>query len=55
MPLVKTMVTMPAGQGYDLDPTRAQAQDLKQNQKNVEFVTSTFLEIVASSLPAFPP
>jgi hypothetical protein len=55
MPLVKTMVAMPPGHGYDLDPSRAVGQDLKQNQKNVEFVTSTFLEIVTSSLPAFPP
>lgn len=54
-PLVKTMVSLPAGHGYEVDPNKAGNQDVVQNQKNVELVAHSFLEIIASSLPALPP
>jgi neurofibromin 1 len=48
------MTAMPPGHGYDLDPAKAGEQDVVQNQKNVELVASSFLEIVSSSIPALP-
>lgn len=48
------MTSMPAGHSYELDPSRAADQDLEQNRKNVEFIASSFLEIVTSSIPALP-
>jgi neurofibromin 1 len=54
IPLVKTMSAMPRGHAYDLDPTKVSEQDLYANQRSVELVASSFLEIVSSSVPALP-
>ncbi|KAF7432844.1 Ras GTPase activating protein ira2 [Pleurotus ostreatus] len=54
IPLIKSMTSMPAGHSYELDPSRAADQDLEQNRKNVEFIASSFLEIVTSSIPTLP-
>jgi neurofibromin 1 len=48
------MVAMPPGTGYEVDPTKAKGQDIIHNQKNVEYVASTFLRLISSSLPALP-
>ena len=53
-PLLGTMVTMPAGTTYEIDPTKAMGQDVSQNQKNIEYVALNFLQIISSSLPALP-
>ena len=53
-PLLDTMVAMPPGTGYEVDPNKAMGQDIIQNQKNVEYVASTFLGLISSSLPALP-
>jgi hypothetical protein len=54
LPLVKTMLAMPPGHGYELDPTKSGDQSLSQNQENVELVASSFLEIISASVPAIP-
>ena len=48
------MVAMPPGTGYEVDPNKAIGQDIVQNQKNLEYVTSAFLGLISSSLPALP-
>jgi neurofibromin 1 len=48
------MVSMPVGTTYEIDPTKAMGQDVFQNQKNIEYVASNFLQIISSSLPALP-
>ena len=48
------MVAMPPGTGYEVDPNKAMGQDIVQNQKNLEYVASTFLGLISSSLPALP-
>ncbi|KAF8165773.1 hypothetical protein B0H34DRAFT_794124 [Crassisporium funariophilum] len=53
-PLLDTMVALPPGSSFEVDPTKAVGQDLVQNQKNVEFVASAFLQLMSSSLPALP-
>ena len=53
-PLLDTMVAMPPGTGYEVDPDKAMGQDVIQNQKNVEYVASAFLGLISSSLPALP-
>lgn len=53
-PLLDTMVAMPPGTGYEVDPNKAMGQDIVQNQKNLEYVASTFLGLISSSLPALP-
>ncbi|KAF8872759.1 hypothetical protein BD779DRAFT_1679537 [Infundibulicybe gibba] len=52
--LIKTMASMPPGHGYEVDPNKAVGQDVAQNLKNVEVVASSFLEMIASSVPALP-
>ncbi|PFH50162.1 hypothetical protein AMATHDRAFT_80979 [Amanita thiersii Skay4041] len=54
-PLIKSMLAMPPGCSYELDTTKAADQDVTQNQKNVEFIASSFLTIIGSSIPALPP
>ena len=54
IPLVKTMTALPPGHSYDLDPTKAVIHDAVQNQKNLEFVASSFLEIISASIPTLP-
>ncbi|KAJ3551785.1 hypothetical protein NM688_g4509 [Phlebia brevispora] len=54
VPLIKTMSSLPPGHSYDLDPTKAPNQDYAQNQKDLEFVAGSFLEIITASVPAFP-
>jgi hypothetical protein len=46
--------TMPPGTGFEVDPTKVAAQDIIQNQKNLEYVNSTFLGLISSSLLALP-
>ncbi|KAG1755407.1 hypothetical protein EDB19DRAFT_1661084 [Suillus lakei] len=55
VPLIKTMTSMPAGHAYDLDPAKANRDKLEQNQRNVELVALSFLDIISSSVPALPP
>ena len=55
IPLIKTMTSMPPGHGYNLDPGKgSDDEDLKQNAENVKLVASSFLDIITSSVPAFP-
>ena len=53
-PLIKCMESLPSGQGYELDPTKAGEQNVIQNRKNIEFVAQSFLEIIGSSTSALP-
>ncbi|KAF8635007.1 hypothetical protein AX15_000591 [Amanita polypyramis BW_CC] len=53
-PLVKSMLSMPPGCSYELDPSKAGDQDLEQNRKNVEFIASSFLAIISASVPTLP-
>ncbi|KAF9226729.1 hypothetical protein BS17DRAFT_500836 [Gyrodon lividus] len=55
VPLIKTMASMPQGHAYDLDPVKTPKHKLDQNQRDVEFIASSFLEIISSSVPALPP
>ncbi|KAH7916805.1 hypothetical protein BJ138DRAFT_1121610 [Hygrophoropsis aurantiaca] len=55
IPLIKTMSSMPPGHAYELDPSKAEKDKVEQNQRNVELVASSFLEIISSSVPALPP
>ncbi|KAI0638553.1 hypothetical protein C8Q77DRAFT_1047292 [Trametes polyzona] len=54
LPLVKLVTTLPAGHGYELDPSRVSKEELRQNKETVELITSKFLEIISSSIPALP-
>ncbi|KAA1466679.1 hypothetical protein DENSPDRAFT_831556 [Dentipellis sp. KUC8613] len=54
IPLIKNMTDLPPGCGFELDPAKAGDQDVKQNQKNVEVVASSFLDIITSSIPILP-
>lgn len=49
------MATTPPGHAYDLDPVRVSPDKLDQNRKDVEMVTSSFLDIISASVPVFPP
>lgn len=49
------MTSMPSGHAYDLDPAKTLKHKLEQNQRDVEFIASSFLEIIGSSVPALPP
>ncbi|KAL0070247.1 Ras GTPase activating protein ira2 [Marasmius tenuissimus] len=53
-PLVKSMESLPPGQGYELDPKKAGEQDVVQNRKNIEYVAQSFLEIIGSSTSKIP-
>ena len=53
-PLIDTMVAIPPGTGYEIDPNKARGQDIIQNQKNLEYVASAFIGLISSSLPALP-
>lgn len=53
-PLIKTMVDMPPGHGYELDPGKVGEDVATSNQRNVEIVATSFLKIVTSSVPAIP-
>ncbi len=48
------MTSLPEGQTYDLDPSKVGEQQVAINQKAVELVASSFLEIITSSVPVFP-
>ena len=54
VPLVKSVTSVPPGHGYELDPAKVSKEELMQNKETVEFVTSKFLEIISSSIPALP-
>jgi hypothetical protein len=49
------MKEMPPGHSYDMDPARAIGQDLDQNRRNIEVVTSAFLQLVTASIHGLPP
>ncbi|KAH9948737.1 hypothetical protein B0H21DRAFT_787622 [Amylocystis lapponica] len=53
-PLIKTMASIPPGQGYDLDPTKVGEQEAKRNKQNVELVAASFLQIISSSISTIP-
>ncbi|KDQ64130.1 hypothetical protein JAAARDRAFT_118551 [Jaapia argillacea MUCL 33604] len=53
-PLIKTMTSLPAGRGYELDPTKIGDQDVLQNKKNVEVVATSFLAVISASVPSLP-
>jgi neurofibromin 1 len=53
-PLVHNMADLPPGQGYELDPSKVGHQAVKQNQRNVEFITTSFLEILYASISTLP-
>lgn len=55
LPIVKSMADLPAGQGYELDPSKANGQNLDQNQSNVQFLTTKFLELIFASRAGLPP
>jgi neurofibromin 1 len=48
------MSEMPPGTSYDLDPTTAIGQDIAANQRSIEYVASTFIKSMSSSLSALP-
>jgi hypothetical protein len=48
------MSSLPPGQGFELDPSRAGDQDVEQNRENVQFVAASFLEIISASVSALP-
>jgi hypothetical protein len=51
---MKIMGSLPPGRGYVLDPDLVSEEELGQNLKNVETITTRFLEIVCSSIPRLP-
>ncbi|KAI6003613.1 hypothetical protein EDD15DRAFT_2567619 [Pisolithus albus] len=54
-PLINAMTAMPPGHAYDLDPVRVSPDKLEQNRRDVEFIASSFLNIISASVPALPP
>lgn len=54
-PLIQVMKEMPPGHSYDMDPTKAVGQDIDQNRKNVEIVSTAFLQVVTASIHSLPP
>jgi hypothetical protein len=52
--LLGTMAAIPPGTSYEVDPAKVMRQDIMQNLRNVEYVTSVFLGLITSSLPALP-
>jgi hypothetical protein len=48
------MEGMPAGYSYDLDPLTVPAEQLQQNQANIEMITKSFLDIIGSSVKTLP-
>ncbi|KAI0340881.1 hypothetical protein BDW22DRAFT_1485833 [Trametopsis cervina] len=54
IPLVKTMSSLPPGHSYDLDPAKGPIENPAQNQRDLELVAASFLEIISASTPAFP-
>jgi len=53
-PLVNTMSAMPPGTSYDINPKSAIGQDIVANQRSLEYVASSFIKLMSSSLPALP-
>lgn len=53
--MIQLMKDMPSGHSYEMDPAKAVGQDLEQNKKNVEVVTSAFLQVVTASIHSLPP
>ncbi|KAI0737738.1 hypothetical protein C8Q80DRAFT_1276173 [Daedaleopsis nitida] len=54
VPLVKSVTSMPAGHGYELDSAKVSKEELMQNKETVEFITGKFLEIISLSIPTLP-
>lgn len=55
IPLIKTMASMPPGHGYELDPAKVGEEVATANRETIQFITSSFLQIILSSIPAVPP
>ncbi|TFY54349.1 hypothetical protein EVJ58_g8920 [Rhodofomes roseus] len=55
VPLIKTMASMPPGHGYELDPAKVGEEVATANRETIQFITSSFLQIILSSIPAVPP
>ncbi|KAH9927288.1 uncharacterized protein B0H18DRAFT_1161603 [Fomitopsis serialis] len=55
IPLIKTMTSMPPGHGYELDPAKVGEEIATANRETIQFITSSFLQIILSSIPAVPP
>src|SRR5260221_1713290 len=51
-PLVNTMSAMPHWTSYDIDPNSAIGQDIGANQRSLEYVASSFIKLMSTSLPA---
>lgn len=51
-PLIHCMEETPPG--YELDPEKAQGQDVKENQAHVEFVAQKFLDLLEASIRVIP-
>ena len=54
LPLVKAMEAIPPGYSFVLEPTQVSKGEREKNQKNVETVSRSLLQIILSSLPALP-
>lgn len=48
------MKEMPPGHSYDMDPAKAVGQDIDQNRRNVEIVSTAFLQVVTASIHRLP-
>ena len=49
------MASMPPGHGYELDPAKVGEEVATANRETIQFITSSFLQIILSSIPAVPP
>lgn len=54
LPLLKTIDSLPPGHSFEIDPLLVGAEAAAKNQKIVERVASSFIDIITSSVPAFP-
>lgn len=53
-PLVDTMLQMPSGTSYEIDPNKCRGQDISENQKAVKYVAGKFIDIMIASYVALP-
>ncbi|CAL1700085.1 unnamed protein product [Somion occarium] len=54
IPLLKTIASLPPGHKFEIDPVMVGEQAAADNQQVVELVASSFIDIITSSVPAFP-
>ncbi|KIK64870.1 hypothetical protein GYMLUDRAFT_83217 [Collybiopsis luxurians FD-317 M1] len=52
--LIKSMESLPASQGFELDPMKAGGQDIVENRKKIESLAHMFLEAISSSVSTLP-